>query len=183
MYTKAFNMTEEDINEILDEPLYSNNNVEEVMNEKIAGKTIGERFTLLKGVTAASVLLGIKKDVSKTFEEADKILKDRVESIGTNIETINITKGHRVVEQGKRDKVLDVITKKNNFKATKEWNSQDDSLVRQAHNILHKNTIGVDDNFYSPAGGVGYGPGLMGNSGDDIRCRCYLVYNYQKGDN
>lgn len=56
----------------------------------------------------------------------------------------------------------------------KEWIATIDNRTRDAHGILDGTQVAYDDDFTSPAGGVGWGPREMGNASDDINCRCSL---------
>lgn len=57
----------------------------------------------------------------------------------------------------------------------KTWLSALDSRVRDTHASAHGQTVALSENF-DVGGAKGPGPGLMGDAGEDINCRCTVIY-------
>lgn len=56
-----------------------------------------------------------------------------------------------------------------------EWLSARDADVRDTHQVLDGDVVPVGDDFHSPSGASGPGPGLLGDPAEDINCRCTLA--------
>lgn len=87
-----------------------------------------------------------------------------------NAERIARTEGHRVQLKGREDGLYQAASYGVEMK--KRWRSALDSRTRSAHRTLDGREVDLDENFKSPAGGVGPRPGAMGTAKDDIHCRC-----------
>jgi len=59
--------------------------------------------------------------------------------------------------------------------AQKEWLSARDGNVRDTHTAMDGQVVNLDDDFTSPSGATGSGPGLLNDPGEDINCRCVTV--------
>lgn len=57
----------------------------------------------------------------------------------------------------------------------KEWLSVQDGKTRDTHRAMDGQSVGISDDFSSPSGAKGQGPGLFGRPEEDINCRCTLV--------
>jgi len=87
------------------------------------------------------------------------------------------TEAHRIINEAQYDSVNSISKK--GVVTYKTWISSRDSRVRDPHITLDGTKIPFDENFKSPTGAVGKGPGMMNNPADDINCRCILVYTFE----
>ena len=56
----------------------------------------------------------------------------------------------------------------------KEWLAVQDGQTRETHAELDGTQVGIDEDFTSSSGATASGPGLFGDPGEDINCRCTL---------
>lgn len=56
-----------------------------------------------------------------------------------------------------------------------EWLSARDADVRDTHIVMDGQVVNLGDDFTSPSGAAGPGPGLLNDPAEDIHCRCVLV--------
>lgn len=54
------------------------------------------------------------------------------------------------------------------------WISSRDPFVRPTHRDMDGQTVNAGDNFRSPSGAEGPGPGMMGTAAEDVLCRCFV---------
>lgn len=57
-------------------------------------------------------------------------------------------------------------------KVRKQWLSARDDVVRDTHVELDGDTVAPGEDFVSSSGATGQAPGLLGEPGEDINCRC-----------
>jgi HK97 family phage portal protein len=63
----------------------------------------------------------------------------------------------------------------------KEWLSARDARVRETHQALDGQVVGLMDDFVSPSGARGYAPGNLNDPAEDCQCRCVMT-PLQAGD-
>lgn len=149
--------------------------VTKTINDRMAGL----RWTERVGKHRSDVIYEVQKEVKlgltqgDTYAQMSKRLKDKLENDGSKANLIIRTESHRCMGQAKEES-FDAIAK-GGVKFKEQWVSLGDERVRNAHDELDGVTIERGEMFYSPAGGVGPGPGLMGNAADDCNCRCIKI--------
>lgn len=108
-----------------------------------------------------------------SYAAMSKKVKEAVAFDAHKAKTVVRTESHRVQTEG-RMKSADQASKY--VVMQKMWDATLDSGTRKAHQKLDGQVIGKDENFRSPAGGKGKAPGHMHNAGDDINCRCTVIF-------
>jgi SPP1 gp7 family putative phage head morphogenesis protein len=123
------------------------------------------------GQIRESIAQGIRE--GQDYSQMANAVSDRMGKSAADMQRIARTEGHRARSQGNLDSLK--FAHKKGLNLEKEWVAALDERTRDAHAILDGQTVGIDEEFVSSAGGRGQGPGLMGNGADDIYCRCDLV--------
>lgn len=117
-------------------------------------------------------------DVMKTVDKkvAGKTWRERVEEYFANEGTVDDLL--RIVEtEAHRDANEAAFTTATKSGATtKTWVTMRDPKVRDTHDYLEGQTIGIDEDFYTYTGAHGPAPGMFGDPGEDVNCRCELQY-------
>lgn len=149
--------------------------VTRVINNDMAGL----HWSTRQGKHRADVIYEIQKEVrgglkgGNTYKQmADRLEKTLEVSKGKAKQIIR-TESHRVMGEAKQQSFQDIA--KGGVKFNKKWLSLYDERVRGAHSWLDGTVIQQGEDFISPNGGVGYGPGQMNEASDDINCRCVLI--------
>lgn len=57
----------------------------------------------------------------------------------------------------------------------KRWNTQLDNRVRDSHQYLEGQEVGIDDLFYTDDGDAAYAPGGFADPANNVNCRCYVT--------
>jgi len=123
------------------------------------------------GQIRESIAQGIRE--GQDYSQMANAVSDRMGKSAADMQRIARTEGHRCREQGNLDSLN--FAHKKGLNLEKEWVAALDERTRDAHATLDGQTVGINEEFVSPAGGKGQGPGLMGSALDDINCRCSLV--------
>lgn len=109
----------------------------------------------------------------KDFE--DRVIEYVLADDLTGLQRLAESEYHRVyntaVDDGARQYVED-----GNFGVEKTWHTLLDDRVRETHNYLENNTVGLEDEFYTFDGDHGRFPGDFENAENNVNCRCYLTY-------
>jgi uncharacterized protein with gpF-like domain len=122
---------------------------------------------------------GIRREVTQglirglAYPDVAQNLKGRMEGNLNNVDRIARTEGHRAREQGTYDSLLHAASKGVNMK--RRWLSALDMRTRDLHQEMDGQEVGIDEDFVSPSGASGPGPGMMGSAEDDINCRCTVI--------
>lgn len=58
----------------------------------------------------------------------------------------------------------------------KIWNTMEDDRVRETHDYLLHDAVGLDEKFYTFDGDSARFPGDFEKSENNVRCRCWLTY-------
>lgn len=124
----------------------------------------------------ASVYRGIREALAvglaqgHHYEKIAGAIERRLEIGRNRALLIAQTQGHMAVQRARLDSI------ERSFQAgvdmVKVWDATLDGRTRPAHRALDGMKVRPDENFRSPAGGYGPGPGQMGSAKDNIRCRC-----------
>ena len=59
----------------------------------------------------------------------------------------------------------------------KTWMTMLDDKVRDTHDYLNGQTIGINEEFYTYTGAHAPAPGLFGEAEEDVNCRCELLFS------
>lgn len=109
-------------------------------------------------------------------EVADKTWRERVEDYfenggtGDDIARIADTEAHRIANTA----ALDTAKKAGATKKT--WVTMMDDKVRESHDYLLGQTVGIDEDFYTWNGAHAPAPGMFGIPEEDCNCRCELMF-------
>ena len=147
-------------------------NVSATVNDEMAGLKWIERM----GKNRSDAIWNIQKEIKEglsngdTYSSMAKRLKKTLETDLSKGNLIIRTEAHRVHGMAKEES-FDAIEKAG-VKFKEKWVSSRDERTRSAHRRLDGTIINRGELFYSPNGGVGKGPGLMGRASDDCNCRC-----------
>lgn len=108
------------------------------------------------------------EDIPALSSRVSAVMADRIRSAP---ETIARTETLRAYSGGSQ-----LAAKQTGLELDKTWLTALDERVRKSHAAAHGQTVGLDDDF-RVGGASGPGPGLMGVAGEDINCRCTVVYS------
>ncbi|SFJ83094.1 phage putative head morphogenesis protein, SPP1 gp7 family [Thermoflavimicrobium dichotomicum] len=108
--------------------------------------------------------------MGNSYEKIAQRIKNVLEQDVRKARVIARTEGHRIRNTGKFDSAKRAAEL--GLEMVKVWDATLDHRTRPAHRKLDGKKVGVNENFISPAGGIGPGPGMMNHPKDDIQCRC-----------
>ena len=153
---------EEDIiDELLDLFLLAYARGNSVTNESITGDWIPSLEDVMRVVDA---------------EVAGKTWRQRVEEYfanggtGDDIVRIAETETHRIANTSALE------TAKKDGATLKIWATMLDDKVRETHDYLEGQTVGIDDDFYTFDGDHASAPGLFSLPENNVNCRCELIF-------
>lgn len=118
-------------------------------------------------------------DVMKVVDEkvAGKTWRERIEEYfanggtGADIARIADTETHRIANTAALD------TAKRAGATTKTWATMLDDKVRDTHDYLEGETVGIDEDFYTYDGDHAAAPGLFELASNNVNCRCELLFS------
>ena len=118
-------------------------------------------------------------DVMKVVDAkvAGKTWRERVEdyfsSGGTGADIVRIadTETHRIANTAALD------TAKRAGAKSKTWITMMDDRVRDTHDYLEGETVGINDDFYTYDGDHASAPGLFELAENNVNCRCELLFS------
>ena len=118
-------------------------------------------------------------DVMKVVDAkvAGKTWRERVEDYfanggtGEDIARIADTEMHRIANTAALD------TAKYAGASNKTWVTMLDDRVRDTHDYLEGETVGIDDDFYTYDGDHASAPGLFELAENNVNCRCELLFS------
>ena len=118
-------------------------------------------------------------DVMKVVDAkvAGKTWRERVEDYfanggtGEDIARIADTEMHRIANTAALD------TAKYAGAKSKTWATMLDDRVRDTHDYLEGETVGIDDDFYTYDGDHASAPGLFELAENNVNCRCELLFS------
>ena len=118
-------------------------------------------------------------DVMKTVDEkvAGKTWRERVEDYFANggsvddLVRIAETETHRDANTAALD------TAKKAGAKNKTWLTMMDDKVRESHDYLLGQTVGIDEDFYTFDGDHASAPGLFELAENNVNCRCELIFS------
>jgi DNA-binding ferritin-like protein (Dps family) len=117
-------------------------------------------------------------DVMKVVDAkvAGKTWRERVEDYfanggtGEDIARIADTETHRIANTAALD------TAKKAGATSKTWVTMMDDRVRDTHDYLEGETVGINDDFYTYDGDHASAPGLFELAENNVNCRCELLF-------
>lgn len=148
--------------------------IEQLVNDRIDGKTLSERLYEYRGELAERALEELLRGAS-TGEGYAKVAKRIGELTEANYKQalrIAITEGGRTQSKAKQAAYEEAEDKGVNLK--KRWLATLDKKTRTQHQILDGQTVGVDEKFKFD-GYEADGPRLFGNASLDVNCRCTTI--------
>lgn len=110
-------------------------------------------------------------------EVAGKTWRERVEDYfanggtGEDISRIADTETHRIANTAALD------TAKKAGVRFKTWSTMLDDKVRETHDYLEGETVGIDEDFYTCDGDHASAPGLFSLPENNVNCRCELLFS------
>lgn len=118
-------------------------------------------------------------DVMKVVDAkvAGKTWRERVEDYfanggtGEDIARIADTETHRIANTAALD------TARYAGARNKTWVTMMDDRVRDTHDYLEGETVGIDDDFYTYDGDHASAPGLFELAENNVNCRCELLFS------
>ena len=118
-------------------------------------------------------------EVMKVVNEkvAGKTWKERVEEYfdngGTGADIVRIadTEAHRIANTAAFE------TAKQAGAKSKTWVTMADERVRDTHQYLEMETVGIDEDFYTYDGDHAPAPGLFELAENNVNCRCELIFS------
>jgi DNA-binding ferritin-like protein (Dps family) len=118
-------------------------------------------------------------DVMKVVDAkvAGKTWRERVEDYfanggtGEDIARIADTETHRIANTAALD------TAKKAGATSKTWVTMMDDRVRDTHDYLEGETVGINDDFYTYDGDHASAPGLFELAENNVNCRCELLFS------
>lgn len=118
-------------------------------------------------------------DVMEVVDErvAGKTWRERVEDYfangGTGEDIVRIieTESHRIANTAALD------TAKRAGAKNKTWATMLDERVRDSHQYLEGETVGIDEDFYTYDGDHASAPGLFALAENNVNCRCELIFS------
>ncbi|MEC5422117.1 phage minor head protein [Virgibacillus sp. C22-A2] len=137
------------------------------------------KLPAVKSRNRKAVVDRIRNDIAQglargsSYREMTTIVRKAVDMDMNKARTVVQTESHRAQVKG-RDASARQAEKY--VKLEKKWSAALDGSTRSAHQDLDGVTIGMDEDFKSPNGGVGPYPSSLNSASDDIRCRCSCLY-------
>lgn len=108
-----------------------------------------------------------------SYQEMTKIIRDSVNFDAVKARHVVATEAHRAQVLGRARSAMQAGK---HVKIEKMWVSTLDEKTRSSHQDMDGVKVGIDEDFETSSGGRGKVPGSMNNAGDDIHCRCTVVY-------
>ena len=118
-------------------------------------------------------------EVMSTVDEkiAGKTWRDRVDEYFSNGGTVDDivriaeTETHRIANTSA------LHTAEHGGAKNKTWITMADERVRDTHQYLEMETVGIDEDFYTYDGDHARAPGLFSLPENNINCRCELIFS------
>lgn len=153
--------------------------VRKIVNENMGGLNWAKRakFNRVETIHKLEQKVGQGLEQGWAYDKLSRELSQELNVSLNKATTMVRTETHRCVSTVNQESYEKVIEA--GFEAEKVWISSRDERVRSAHSELDGVAVGVDENFVSPAGGEGLGPGMMNNPSDDINCRCTTMIRFK----
>lgn len=119
----------------------------------------------LKKALAAGVEAG--ESINQLAARVEQVMGDRIKSSAETIARTEVLPAYTYAthEAWAQSDVVEAKT----------WIATNDDRTRETHREMHGQTVGLDEDFTSPGGATGQGPGLMGDIGEDANCRCTTI--------
>lgn len=153
--------------------------INEIVNSLVAGTTINEKIS--KMVTndlyqyTAAVRSGLTQELSVSKIRSN--IKDLFDKRAYEATRIVRTESHRALVEGQLSGMSE--SESLGVKIKKQWVASMDSRTRDTHSELDGTKVGIDEDFEWIAADGSHvsasAPGLSGNAGEDINCRCSVI--------
>lgn len=149
--------------------------VEEILDETVAGRNWKERTKHLSANTAYDIITEVRKGIDQgdSFHDMAKAIKKKMGEYNGRPITIAKTETHRVIETTKF-KAMESVSKQ--VPQLKVWRTVSDERVRDSHKAMEGQTVKLDEEFTLPSGAKTMYPGQSGIAAEDINCRCFVEY-------
>ena len=133
-------------------------------------------------ITNANLSFGWEPPISEVMETVDKEVagktwRQRVEDYfangGTGDDLIRIveTEVHRIANTAALDTAIRAGATK------KTWVTMMDDRVRETHDYLEGQTVGITEDFWTYDGDHASAPGLFSTPENNVNCRCELLFS------
>lgn len=150
-----------------------------IVNELVAGATINERIARMITNDAFKYTSVVRSGLAKELSVSDlrKNIKDIFDKNAYEATRIVRTETHRALIEGN----LEGMQEAENLgvKIKKMWVASLDDRTRDTHSELDGTKVDLDEDFeWIAADGESVSasaPGLSGNAGEDINCRCAVI--------
>ena len=143
--------------------------VTEIVNEKVAGKTWEDRVREYFD-KAENGEIRITPETTRAITEEQGSEKDQV-NLADALIRIAETETHRIANTA----ALRTATKAGATKKT--WVTMLDDRVRETHDYLEGETVGIDEDFYTFDDDHAPAPGMFQLPQNNINCRCELIFS------
>lgn len=168
----------------------------EILDKVVKNPVYGLRLTAAQERDRALIVKGINEAVADglkaggTYGEIAKEIQKKFDSSYKRATLIAHTETHRVREQASHESAMNAYEQGIIMKKT--WRNMGDERVRPGlrssgaranHKTLEGQTKQADEDFITWPGRKGPCPGSiegLGNSSDNIRCRCYASYRVDR---
>jgi hypothetical protein len=177
-YTTAYNVemcVKRDLN--FEEP--DEKEIRTAIKSIISGAVISERISRMVSNDVFNISSFVRRSLVNEVSVSDitKQIKDTFEKKAGEAVRIVRTETHRALVEGRLGAMEHAELEGVQIK--KEWVASMDERTRKTHSELDGKTVGIDEEFdWIAEDGSrvhAQGPGLSGNPGEDINCRCAVV--------
>lgn len=152
--------------------LLKNPDVKAAIENPVSGLTLSDRLEKRRIDVIYAVRQAITQGLilGESYHKMAQRLKQTFEGDAKKALLVARTEGHRVQQAGRLASLEHAHEA--GVEMVKVWDATLDRRTRPAHRRLDGQKVKMGENFRSPTGGYGPGPGQMGTARDDIRCRC-----------
>lgn len=113
-----------------------------------------------------------RKIEGKTF--ADRV-RDHIENNDlTGLQNLVANEAHRVAAAAGHDCATSLS--RQGVGVVKVWQTMQDPRVRDTHDYIQDDRVGLDEHFYTYDGDHAPYPGAFGYAENNIGCRCWIIY-------
>lgn len=118
-------------------------------------------------------------DVMKIVDEkvAGKTWRERVEDYFANGGSVDDLVRIAETEMHRDANTAALDTAKKAGAKSKTWLTMMDDKVRESHEYLLGQTVGIDEDFYTYDGDHASAPGLFSLAENNVNCRCELIFS------
>ena len=157
--------------EVLEDPAP----VMEIVNQRTAGRTIAQRFSLLSSQTASRFFTREVQALwrgGKSVEEVSRALAETQRQTLTSARRIVRTESNRISNAISSNNFMDL--KAAGVPVVIRWKTKIDGRERDTHNFLHNQVADSEGYFYSGSART-LAPSNWGVASEDVNCRCATI--------